>query len=486
VSPGEEVVIAIVNPPNPPEAVSNKDTMGGLGQLYPLGTKHSMQPLDIPYTAAVLRDKGVPVDVLDCLGCDWELSELILRLQDQKPGLVAIRTSTPTFDWDMRVARIIKMVTNSKIVVFGPHVTLFPRQVIRQTFVDAIVLGEPELTFLDIAERGLFSGCKGVWHKEGGDIARNGTREPIENLDQLPFPAWDSMPYQAYEGGALMRNLAPFVTALTSRGCPHGCAYCPYPVIQGRKLRVRSPENVVDELEWLANGLGVRAVLFRDPEFALHRDRVVGICEGILERKVRLAWRCETRMEDLDEELIALMAKAGCIGINMGVESADEQVLRNVKRRAIPSEQAAKAVRACKKNGIEAFCFFILGLPGETRESALRTIDYALKLNPAFVQFTVATPYPGTELRAWAESKGFIENDTPTAMTSYEVAMRNEHMTADEIRWLWWFAHEALEMQGYKAARRVLGNARRAVSEIGRWLRFQGARRHNETGRGKE
>lgn len=469
-------MITIVNPPNPPNAVSNKDTMGGLGQLYPSGAKHSLPPLDIPYTAALLRSKGVPVEVIECLGLDWEISELILCLQNQNPNLLAIRTSTPTFDWDMRVARIIKMMTNSKIVVFGPHVTLFPEQTIRQSFVDAIVVGEPELTLLDIAEREGFSGCEGVWYKEDGDVVQNVARKPIDDLDKLPFPAWDLMPYRAYDAGELMRNIKPFVTALTSRGCPYGCAYCPYPVTQGRKLRVRSPENVVDELEWLANRLGVKAVLFRDPEFALHKDRVVGICEGILKRGVRLAWRCETRMEDMDEELISMMAKASCIGINMGVESADLQVLRNVKRKAVPLEQAMKVVRACKKNGIEAFCFFILGLPGETKESAQRTIDYALKLNPTFVQFTVATPYQGTELRKWAESKGFIENDALTAITGYDVAMRNEHMTVDEIRWLQWFAHEAWEMRLHRMTRRALENIRQVASQIKRWLRFQRAR----------
>ena len=467
-------MIAIVNPPNPPNAVSNKDTMGGLGQLYPSGAKHGLPPLDLPYSAAVLRSRGLPFQVIDCLGSRWELDELILCLTALHPGLVALRTSTPTFDWDMRVARIIKMVTDSKVVMFGPHVSLFPEQALRQPFVDAVIVGEPEMTFLDLAQREGFIDCVGVWHKhDDGSIVKNGLRDPMDNLDALPFPAWDLLPYHAYDGIELMRNLKPFVTALTSRGCPYTCTYCPYPVTQGRKLRVRSPENVVNELEWLVNSLGVKAVLFRDPEFALHRDRVVGICEGILRRAVNVAWRCETRMEDLDEELISLMKKAGCIGINMGIESADEQVLRNVKRKAVPLSQAMKVVRACKERGIEAFCFFVLGLPGETKESALRTIDYAMNLKTAFLQFTVATPYPGTGLRAWAEGKGFIENESLTGMTGYEVALRNDYMTADEIRWLQWFAHEAQEMRWDRVIRRTLGNVGRAASEIRRWLRFQ-------------
>ena len=447
--------------------------MGGLGQIYPAGAKHSLPPLDIPYSAAVLRSKGIPVQVIDCLGLDWELSQLILHLQQQAPELIAIRTSTPTFDWDMRVAQIIKLATNPKVVVFGPHVMLFPEQTVKPSFVDAVIVGEPEMTLLEIVERGEFSGCDGIWYKEDGQVVQNRARKPLDNLDRLPFPAWDLMPYHAYNGLELMRNSKPFVTALTSRGCPYSCSYCPYPVIQGRKLRVRSPENVVDELEWLVNALGVKAVLFRDPEFALYRDRVVGICEGLLKRGVHLAWRCETRMEDLDEALIGLMARTGCIGINMGIESADEQVLREVKRKAMPLEQAIKVVRACKRNGLDAFCFFVLGLPGETRESALRTIDYAVKLDPPFVQFTVATPYPGTGLREWAEARGYIENGSLAAMTGYEVAMRNDHMTVDQIRQLQRLAHETREMQWRKVIRRILANTGRSGSEIKRWLRFR-------------
>lgn len=469
-------VISIINPPNPPHAVSNKDTMGGFGQLYPIGANNSFPALDIAYTASLLRSKAIPVNVIECLGSNLELSGLILLLEDQAPEFVAIRTSTPTFEWDMRVARIIKTLLNSRTILFGPHVALFPEETIKHPFVDAIVLGEPERVILDICEAGDFSGCKGVWHKEGDEVLKNPQSRFVIDLDQLPFPSWDLLPYRAYSGGGLMRNLTPFVTALTSRGCPHGCGYCPYPVAQGRKLRVRSAENVVEELEWLINELGIKAVLFRDPEFAFSRNRVIAICEGILQKGLKLAWRCETRMENLDEQMITIMARAGCIGINMGIESSDERVLHQVKRKAVPLEHAMKVVRACKRNGIDAFCFFILGLPGETKESALRTIEYSLRLNPSYVQYTVATPYPGTELRRWAEENGFIENDSMIAITGYEVAMRNEYMTAEEIRWLLWFAHEAQEMQWHRTAKRVLENGRRIAAEIKRWIGFQRAR----------
>jgi len=471
-------MIALVNPPNPPGAVSNKDTMGGLGQMYPDGARHGFPPIDLLYGAAVLRNRGIPFQIMECLGLGWDVTELILRIDQLAPEFVAIRTSVPTFDWDMRVSRIIKAVASPKVILFGPYVALHAEPSLQLPFVDALVMGEPEITLAEIAERRGFEECKGVWYKKGDDITRNPQRDPIGNLDELPYPAWDLAPYRVYKGVELMRNIHPFVTMLTSRGCPHGCSYCPYPVAQGRKLRVRSPENVVNELSWLHDTLGVKSVLFRDPEFAFNRDRVVGICEGIVKKRLRLVWRCETRIENLDAGLITLMSRAGCIGINMGMESADERVLRKLGRKPVPLEDAHRVLTACKAKDIECFFFFILGLPGETRESALRTIRYALKLNPAFLQFTVATPYPGTALRAWAERNNFIENEALSALTGHETAMRNEHMTSEKIRQLQWLAQEAREMTGKRIATRFAGSVFRLGYELKRWMIFQKAKMH--------
>jgi radical SAM superfamily enzyme YgiQ (UPF0313 family) len=466
-------MITIINPPNPPESVSNKDMMGGLGQLYGKEALQKIPAIDIAYAAALIRNQGIDLQVLDCLGSNWEIGELLLYLQDHPSDLIAIRTSTPTFIWDMQVSKLIKTITGASIVIFGSHVQIFPEETIQYQFVDGVILGEPEFTLLEIVAKGMNSGIEGLWYKTDDQIIRNQPRKLIENLDSLPFPAWDLMPYFGYEGTKLMRNIKPFVTVLSSRGCPHSCTYCPYPVTQGRSLRARSAKNVVDELEWLVNILGIKSILFRDPEFALYRDRVVGICQGIIDRNINIAWRCETRLKDLDEELISLMSKAGCIGINMGIESGDDEVLKNVKRRLIPLNQAKLIVNACKKYKIESFCFFILGLPGETVESAQRTIDYALKLKADFIQFTVSTPYPGTELRTWAEKNGYIENSSLNKITGYNASMRNENLSVEDIQKLQWLAHESLEMQQLKSLKRCYRNILSLISEIKRWLRFQ-------------
>lgn len=475
-------MIAIVNPPNPCGAVSNKDTMGGLGQLYHAGTSHGFPPLDMLYAAAVLRSRGIPFQILESLGHKLDVTELIIRLEQQKPGVVAIRTSLPTFDWDMKIAQIVKWVLAAKILIFGPYATLNASRILQNPFVDALVLGEPELTLAEVAAVGGLEKCEGLWLKEPDGVTGYREREPVSDLDMLPFPAWDLVPYREYDGSELMRNKRPFVTILTSRGCPHGCFYCPYPVTQGRKLRVRSPENVVEELAWLKASLGVEAVLFRDPEFAFYRDRVTAICEGILKKGIRLCWRCETRIEDLDEEIIRLMARAGCIGINMGIESADESVLKSLRRKPVSLQKAQSVIRACRENDIQSFCFFILGLPGESREAALRTVRLALKLNPAFLQFTVATPYPGTDLSAWAEENGFIENHALSSMTSYETVMRNEHMSSSEIRSLQWLAQEAREMTSRRIADRLLRSIRQVGREAKRWVNFQQAKKSSGIG----
>lgn len=384
-------MIYLVNPPCPPGSVSNKDTMGGLGQLYPAGTPTIMPPIDLPYLAALFREHRLSCVTLDCLGSGMDAGDLLLALKRNRPRLVALRTSLPSLEWDLKLAELIRTVVDTELIMFGPCLKYLGELALRDGHVDAVVPGEAELVLPKLAAAPPGSPVAGVVRR-GSAVVDDGGR--IEDLDALPFPAWDLLPYHNYHCLGLVRNLRPFVTALSSRGCPHGCAYCPYPVVQGRKIRLRSAQNVVEELVWLDHGLGVRAVLFRDPEFAVSRDRVAAICEGMLQRSLTLSWRCETRIENLDPELLSLMARAGCVGINLGVESANEEILRGVGRKSFPYEKARTLIDCCHRLGIETFCFFVLGLPGESWRSALATIDYALALAPGQYSSPWLPPIP--------------------------------------------------------------------------------------------
>ncbi len=426
-------MIVFVNPPNPPGSVSNKDMMGGFGQVYKGRPLTKIPPLDLIYAATVCKNSGIDVAVVDCLAEDLEEGALVERLSLEKPKFVAFRTSTPTFLYDVSVGeKVERALPNAKIIFFGPQAAIFPGKFFESKSVDAIVMGEPDLVFAKIAKNG-FAKAEGVWYRQGGRIVKNAPAAPLEKLDELPFPDWSLVPFQNYYLGELVRNRTPFLTMLTSRGCPYGCIYCPYPVAQGLRWRSRSAESVLGELDYLSKNFGVKAILVRDAVFTLDKARTEKICDGIIKRKLGLVWRCETRVDALDEGLIAKMAEAGCVGINLGIESADEAVLKKVGRRIFSPQKAKEVVAACKKHGIEVFAFFIIGLPGETRESVEKTVNFALELDPEYSQFTVASPYPGTKLRRWAEENAFLENEEWNLVSGYSATMRNEKLSRREI-----------------------------------------------------
>ena len=167
---------------------------------------------------------------------------------------------------------------------------------------------------------------------------------------------------------------------LTSRGCPFGCHYCPYPVGQGLPWRFRSPGNVVDEIEHLVKDLGIQYILFRDPMFSLRLSRVVEICKEIQRRRLVFKWKCETRPDYLDEPTVRAMAAAGCEGINFGVESSEVAIQAGVGRKPISQEVIISRVALCREVGIKTFCFFIIGLPGDTVDTILGSIAFAVRI----------------------------------------------------------------------------------------------------------
>jgi len=425
-------MIAIVNPPSPPGRVSNKDMMGGFGQCYTPECEVKIPPTDMAYIAAVLEESDVETAVIECLGSALTLEELLKELKTKTPKIVFIRTSTPTFTWDAEVAGRIKERLKVKVVFFGPHVGIVPNDVIANPNVDAIILGEAEYTIRDIALHG-FSRTAGLWYKGKKKIVKNKRRPPIEDLDALPFPAWGLMPYKAYTAGDIMPRRSPTLFLQTSRGCPFSCSYCPYPVAQGTRYRKRSAKNVLDEIAFLVNDFDVKNIILRDAEFTLDRDRVVEICEGLIKADHDMVWRCETRVDTLDEELIGLMQRAGCMGINMGIESASDKVCRKIGRKPLDAEHTKAMVRLCGELGIHTFCFFIIGLPGDDLESVMETIEYAVTLGADVSQFTVATPYLGTGLYDWAMEHNAIKGLDLDDITGFEAMMDNEVLSAESM-----------------------------------------------------
>ena len=279
-----------------------------------------------------------------------------------------------------------------------------------------------------------------VW-QDGAQWRRNPDRKFEKDLDALPFPRWDVFPIDLYTiPKSATAGTLRFLPILSSRGCPFGCNYCPYPVGQGLPWRDRSPANVVDEIEHLVRDLGVEYLIFRDPLFSANKKRVVAICEQIIARGIKVQWRCETRVDCLDEPTIVMMAKSGCVGVNFGVESIDPQVQKNVERKPISEAEFLETIGLFRKHGIATFAFFVVGLPGDTVDTILDSMKFALKLNASWTQFTVATPFIGTRMHDWAVEHGFVARDHYRIISAHEGSIGNENLTPAQVHRLHRFA----------------------------------------------
>lgn len=470
-------MIILVNPPNPPGKVSNKDMMGGLGQLYePSGPK--IPPLDIPYIAGCLKESNIAFTIIECLGLDYKQDTLLEEIKKNETDnlSVAIRTSLPTLSFDMEIAREIKQKTNATIIMFGPQVCLSGQEIIEEEFIDLVIMGEPEFIFVSIFTKGLQE-TQGIWFKnQTGQIIRNSPRAYLEDLNKLPLPLWELMPYKNYIlPQPQFPDEKPFLPVATSRGCPFNCHYCPYPLTQGCQWRIRSIENVVAELTYIVDKLGITNILFRDPEFSLDRVRTKKLCQRIIEKELRFFWRCETRIDTLDEDLIEIMAGAGCRGMNVGIESLSDKTLKSLGRKGVAEEQAERIMACCQKYNINTFCFFIIGLPGENKRDIRKSIQFARKIDPVQVQFTFATPYPKTALAQWADEKGFIEDRDFSHYTGYTPVMRNEYLTISRVKKIHDFANRWVSLRKNQKEQRIqkmgfLQRIKEPIKEVLLWF----------------
>ncbi|MEP6714283.1 MAG: radical SAM protein [Terriglobia bacterium] len=415
--------------------------MGGFGQLFPVGAT-LFPPLDLVYLGSYLVDKGLPAEFLESLSMGLDREGLLARIDNSGSKVLAVlRTSAPTIDCDMELCREIKaQKPNVEVLVYGPVVATVAARIQRETAVDYLVKGDPDDTVAELITGSPKEAAGLSYRNEFGWF--DGPSKPFtKDLDSLPFPKWELLPYEKYQmpKSSVHANV-PFLPMWSSRGCPIGCHYCPYPVGQGLPWRHRSAKNVVDEVAHLVNDLGIRYIVFRDPMFSLNQRRVVEICDGIVERGLKVEWRCETRVDYLNEATLVAMARAGCEGINFGIESSDVAIQKGVGRRPISREQFVTCVNTCRRLGIKTFAFFIIGLPGDTARTILETIGFAITIKPDWVQFTAASPFIGTKLRTWAVSQGLAAEDEYAYINSHEVWMGNDHLSKHQVKALYHFA----------------------------------------------
>lgn len=377
-------------------------------------------PLGLLTLGAVIKHQGKhEVAVLDTQAEEMDLEQVKAAIHKHDPDIVGMAAITFTLIDCLNVARIAKEINPAvKVVLGGPHATLFPRETAIQPEVDIVVTGEGEIVFPQIVDNidnlDSLKHVKGiVYQNDQGEVIATGPAELIENLDELPFPDRELTDYRKYSSVIAKRQ--PITTMVTSRGCPFRCTFCDRPQMGGKTWRARSPKNIVDEMEVCVN-MGIHEIMFYDDTFTMVRPRTVEICEEIIKRKLDVGWDCRTRVDRVDKELLQLMKKAGCERVNYGVESGTERGLKIVKKD-VKLPRVLQAFKDTRDVGLTSLGYFMVGLPTETREEMYQTIKFAKKVRPDFVHFTVFTPFPDTEV--WRDILAKGDNSVREAWRGY-------------------------------------------------------------------
>lgn len=366
----------------------------------PQSTRYPQPPIGLALIAAILEKEGYSVSLLDANALQLKPEDVAGAVSDA--DIVGITSVTPTIGAALYIAHFLKRDNpDIKIVLGGPHVTLLPEETMNSSSdIDFIIRGEGDETVIELM-RSIENGqplddVSGISYKTEGKIVHTPDRTSNVDMDSLPYPAYHLLPWKKYRPHPPHGMSLPFGAIVTSRGCPYRCAYCSKPIF-GSRFRAQSPERVVEEMAYLHEKFGVKEIAFYDDTFTLDKERAHAIAEKILEKGLKVAWTCETRVNLVDKELLEHMKQAGCYSVAYGIESASPQIIE-VLRKDITLEQVEKAVRDSREVGLQVVGYFMLGSPGETPDTIRKTIDYAKRLKVDFAQFSITTPFPGTEL----------------------------------------------------------------------------------------
>jgi anaerobic magnesium-protoporphyrin IX monomethyl ester cyclase len=366
----------------------------------PQFTRYPQPPVGLALITAILEKAGYAVTLLDANALDIKPEDIPAMVAGA--DVIGLTAMTPTISTTLKIAGYLKQSKPAlKIIMGGAHATMLTQETMDSSRdIDIVIRGEGDESVLEVLQalegNRLLDRVNGISYREGENIHFTADRTSLVDMDSLPFPAYHRLPWDKYRPHPPHGMSLPFAAIVTSRGCPYRCAYCSKPVF-GSKFRAQSPVRTVDELAYLKDRFGVKEVAFYDDSFTLDKKRVNAICEKIMGSGLKIAWTCETRVNLVDQVLLHNMKQAGCYAVSYGIESALPEIIKTLHKDTT-LEQVEEAVRYSREAGLQVVGYFMLGSPGETPESIRQTISFAKKLKVDFAQFSVTTPFPGTEL----------------------------------------------------------------------------------------
>jgi len=399
--------ILLVNPP-----LSGKERYGKLASagVY-------MPPLGLGFLASLLRQEGFEIRILDCEILGLNIKQTVEYVSSFQPDYVGITAVTISIFSAAEVARAIKQYNKEIYVILGgAHLSALPEETLKifPQF-DIGVIGEGEITSVELLNA-LYNNLDlekvaGIIYRDNDKIIRTGRRLLIENLDALPFPAWDLYPdlKRYYRPSAFGFQKLPCTSLITARGCPGRCSFC-NGGIGGRHYREHSAEYVMEMIRALYHKYGIRDLAIYDGTFGANRSRLIKLCELLIREELDLVWSCNFRVEMAELDILHLMKAAGCWGIAYGIESCSQRIL-NFLQKDIDCEKIARALRWTKEAGIISKGYVMIGMPMETEQSFNETLTAILKFDLDLLTVNSFTPFPGTLDYQRADKYGKFNKD---------------------------------------------------------------------------
>ncbi|MFQ5753525.1 MAG: B12-binding domain-containing radical SAM protein, partial [bacterium] len=430
--------------------------------IYPKYTyPRKNPPLGLAFLASYIRREGYNPIIIDLNIDDYSDKEFSELVRKYNPLVVGFSFMTNQYGECLRLAKLVKSsIASVSIAVGGPHISALPKEILQESVaVDFSVVGEGEISFLELLNalgsgEGNFHHINGICYRDNGSIVQTNPRGLIEDVDSLPFPAWDLIRVEVYSVFSI--EVGNTFALLSSRGCPGQCTFCDSNTIFGRKFRARSARNIFSEIEFLHKEYGMKSFDFVDDMITLNKDRIIELCNLIKESGIPYKWMANARVNTLDEEMLSVMQESGCIRIDVGVESGDPEV-RRIARKRTTNEQIINVHKWAKKTGIQVGAFVMVGNMGETMESVKMTADL-LKDIGEDVMISISCPFPGTDLYKTARENRYLRvkdwsryTTSPTYLKDYEPVMVTDKMSQKEILNAYYYLHSFFVKKKFQA-----------------------------------